>query len=398
MTERRSNVVQHPRAAASPAITPFQPFYAAEIEGKSPPPLEWIVDGVLLRGTVILLAGPPKVGKSLLLQQLLTAVALGQPWLGRETVSARTFGLFCEDPQAILHRRQIAINSFYDRDAADLETNFSWLCRDHDDALLVEFEKFSDKPKFTPLWHQFVNYVKEDEREVIGLDTVATIFGGQENSRPQATAFLRELQKLAFEINGAIILSAHPSRGNPHSYSGSSAWLASVRSGLSLGRPVNYDPETGEPRDIRILRGLGSNYGAAITAEQLEYQDGVWVNTEAPTSRKRGPLSAVELSDLKYRLLIGLKRVLQNDGRVPADEMDPKSLPNRARRSTDPQINRVPLNDLYLCQQQLLDNGQIVRVEVGHRCLIRPHDGPFYRDESPWLAPPPPRQEREAAD
>ena len=53
---------------------------------------------VLMRGTVCLLTGVPKIGKSLLLQQGLTGCATGQPWLGRDTVGCRAFGLFTEDP------------------------------------------------------------------------------------------------------------------------------------------------------------------------------------------------------------------------------------------------------------------------------------------------------------
>lgn len=375
-------------------IEPFEPFYVAQMEGREPKPRRWLVDGILARQTVLLFAGPPKIGKSLLVQQMLTAIATGRPWLNRETVQARCLGLFCEDPQEELERRQADINTFYGVDPADFETEYTWNSRFGLDALLVEFERVGDKPKWTDLWTQLLTFVRDEGVQVIALDTAATVFGGNENFRNQVTIFLRELQKLASEIDGAIVLCAHPSRTSPNSYSGNTAWLASVRAGVSLGRPADWDAETGEPRHVRVLRGLGANYGAGVTAERLEFDHGVLIPGEpdhAAGPHRNAPLTAMERQDLRYRLLIGLKRVLNNGGKVPADVEKRESMPNRARRSTDPQINRVALNDLYLAQDELLDAGQAVRVYVKGQVLIRPADGPYYRDEEPYLPPPPPK-------
>lgn len=390
------NVVRLPRQA-KPALDQFRPFYVSELQGVDLPAPEWVVDGVLLRGTVSLFAGPPGIGKSLLLQQLLTATALGQPWLGRETIQARSFGLMCEDPLNQLKRRQQDINAHFDRDAADLEMELSIESRDGKDSLLVEFpNNFRATPKYTALWDQMWDYVEDEGIKIVGVDTAAAVFGGNENSREQTTVFMRELQKKAVQIDGAVILSAHPSKGNV--VSGSTAWLASARFGMALMRPGDFDPETGQPRDARVLRGLKANYGAGITSERLEYMDGVFVPTESEQKHgptKRGPLSDQELADLRYRLLIGLKRVLQNGAKVPADEMDAKSMPNRARRSGSQEINRVPLNELYRAQQAMLEVGQIVRVSVKKQCLIRPADGPYYEGETPYLSIPAPKSELE---
>lgn len=386
--EMSDPVTRFPAERARPPAKrpePFRAFYAAEMEGREPKPREWMVDGVIPRKTVVLLAGPPKIGKSLLVQQLLTAAALGHNWLGRQTIQSRSFGMFCEDPQEELERRQADINFHYGVSAADFETEYSWQSRDGKEALLCEFNR--DKIIWTDLWEQLTLYCVDEGIRLLALDTAATCFGGNENFRNQVTAFLRGLQGLAIKIDGAVILSAHPSRSSPNSYSGTTGWLASVRTGLSLGRPVDFDPETNEPRHVRVLRGLGTNYGAGVGAERLEFDHGVLVPTE-PEQRatgKRGPLSQLERNELKYRLLMGLKKVRLNDGKIPADVEKRDSMPNRARRSTDPQINRVPLNELYLAQEELLDSGQVVRVSVNRQCLIRPHDSGFYDNEEPWI-------------
>ena len=200
----------------------------------------------------------------------------------------------------------------------------------------------------------------------------------------------RALQVKAIEINGCIILNVHPAKSNVNGYSGTTAWLASARGGLSLGRPVDYDQETGEPANVRVLRGLGSNYGVGITAERIEYRDGVFIHADAEMNRKRGPLGIIEREELKDRLMRGVRLTLMNGGKIPADEMQPTSLPNRVKRQTNPALSRIPLNELYLAQNELLASGQLVRVDVDGRCLIRPHDGPYIQGESPWVMPPAP--------
>lgn len=391
-----------PARSNQPTIEPFRPFYASQMQGHEPKPREWLIDGVLLRRSVMVFAGPPKIGKSLLLQQLLTATALGQPWLDRETVQTRSSGLFTEDPQEELERRQTDINTLYDRDPADFELDLTWKSLEGKDAVMVEFDRFGNKPKLTPLWDQFWRFVADEGIQMIGLDNARVIFGGSENFPNQVTAFCRLLVQKAVEINGGIVLAAHPAKNDPRGVAGTGAWLASVRAGMSLHRPADWDEERDTIRDPRrVLAGLGMNYGAGLGAERLELRDGVFVQTDdaRPRHRKAGPLSQTEMMDLRYRLLIGMKRILQNGGRVPADEMDAKSMPNRARRSTDERINRIPLNELYRAQQDMIEAGQLVRVDVGRKCLLRPHDGPYYDDEQPWLPAPAPRPEtKNAAD
>lgn len=368
-------------------LKPFRPFYASQLEGYTPKPRQWLVDGVLMRRTVTLFVGPPKIGKSLLLQQLLTSVATGLPWLGHACERGRAFGMFTEDPAEEINRRQLDINAAYDRAAADYELDLSWQTLEGEDALLVEFDRYGDQPKFTPLWHQLWQFVEDEGIEIVGLDTAAVIFGGNENFRGQVTNFMRGLVAQAVAKNCGIVLTAHPSKISANSYSGSTAWLGSARSAMSLGRPADYDPENG-PHNERVLRGLGSNYAAGLIADKLEYHRGVMVpaDPELQTHKaKRGPLNHTERMDLEYRLLAGLKNVMKNGGLVLADEGAAMGLVNRARRSPNPMLNGVSLNDLAAAQDALLASGRVVRVSVGSKCLLRPADGPYYAKEQPWL-------------
>lgn len=138
MADNRGNVVRLPQSSL---IAPFQPTYIASLQGKEPEPIRFIVDGCIPRGAVTLLAGDSDLGKSYLAQQLLTAVALGRDWLGRQTERVRTFGLFAEDSERVLHLRQDKISQHYGIEHADLELDASWLSRDGGDASLLTYDR-----------------------------------------------------------------------------------------------------------------------------------------------------------------------------------------------------------------------------------------------------------------
>lgn len=62
----------------------------AQLVGKKVPPREWLVDGMIPHGKVTLLSGDGGLGKSLLMQQLMTAAATGQDWLELKTRTRTT--------------------------------------------------------------------------------------------------------------------------------------------------------------------------------------------------------------------------------------------------------------------------------------------------------------------
>lgn len=362
----------------------FRPFYPSSMTGLPPPAPEWLVDGLVLRGSVCLVTGVPGIGKSLLIQQLLTAVALGKPWLDKETMAMRTFGLFGEDPQDQLERRQLDINAHYEASPPDYEDNYAWDARDALDAVLWGHDQARGRLGPTPFWDTFWGYIAEQGQQLIALDTAAVVYEGNENARNEVTPFMRALTQKAVQHNCAIILSAHPARGTPNGYSGSSAWLGSSRFAFNVGRPKDFDVETGQPALERTIRGLKFNYSAGIAAEKILWNRGVFIPDATDDPPPKHALNRIDRIDLQYRLLAGMKRVIQYGGKLSADELSSQSMPSRARRSGDPNINRIPLNDLYRAQQELIDSGMVVLVQVDRRVLIRPAEGSKYGNETPW--------------
>ncbi|MBF0562240.1 MAG: AAA family ATPase, partial [Alphaproteobacteria bacterium] len=111
---------------------------------------------------------------------------------------------------------------------------------------------------------------------LVVIDTAADTFGGNEIARPQVRQFLSRLTRLAQQIDGVVIVLAHPSQSGMSSGSGgggSTAWSNSARSRLYLEIP---EPESGRTveRNARILTRKKSNYASIGDEITLKYVDG----------------------------------------------------------------------------------------------------------------------------
>ena len=190
----------------SPEIPTIDPFL---LDGEPIPVRRWIVNDWIPHGNVTMLAGAGGTGKSLIAMQLLTACAIGQPWLGRPTMACRALGVFCEDDKAELHRRQVDINKLYDVEFGDLE-NLKWISRVGEDSTMMTFDKF-DRGNVTEFYQQVFNVASGFGAQLIVIDTLHDVFGGNEIYRPQARKFVNLLATLARDHDGAVVLCAHPS-------------------------------------------------------------------------------------------------------------------------------------------------------------------------------------------
>ena len=137
------------------------------------------------------------------------------------------------------------------------------------------------------LWgQQLVPFILDTGAQLVVIDTAARTFRGNENDRGQTTGFIEMLTRLAVQIDGAVVLTMHPSKDNVSWYAGSGAWKASARSAMSLERPKGYDEETQARADERVLRVRKGNYTGARPWIPLRFVDGVFVAEDAPPRRQ----------------------------------------------------------------------------------------------------------------
>lgn len=366
-------------------LRPFSPFNVSD-RTDEPKPREWIVDAAVMRRTVCLLTGAPGLGKSLLLQQLCCSVSLGQPWLGREVIPARALGIFTEDDNDELQRRQRDMDNYYNVLPPDYEARMHWDTREGETTNLVEWE--FGRPVKTDFWRALWGeenphaFVWQNDIQVVVLDSATAVFGGNINNATQVQYFVRELHQQAIRMNGAVIINAHPNKADINSFGGSIQWIAACRAALGLRRPSDYDDETDTPADVRELWGLKANYHGRKSRDKLHYEAGVFVLDDPPPKRRlNDPLERLEMDN---RLVMGLRRAIHNGARVPADVMAAGSLPRRAHQAKD--IDGVSLNWLYDAQERLVRDGRIVRVNARGKCLIRPAEQKLYEgEEGLWM-------------
>jgi RecA-family ATPase len=276
-----------PLQDARTAMRPGRPLQGgispAQWAGKTIPSRRWIVEGLIPVGSVTMISGDGGLGKSLLGMQLIAACATGRDWLGMSAEPCLAVGLHCEDDEAELHRRMAAIAEAEGFDLADLDQAHLFSRAGADNALFTVPHMQGAELNATAVFTGLSNFAIDHGARLIVLDSLHDLFPGNENIRPQVRAFVTELRALAMEIDGAVVLLAHPSAAGLSTgsgTSGSTAWNNAVRSRLYLTRPPDGDDDAGDP-DARQLRTMKANYGAAGGVIRLRYRDGVFVRTDS---------------------------------------------------------------------------------------------------------------------
>lgn len=220
-----------------------------------------------------MLTGPGGVGKSLLAQQLLTAIALGLPFLGMETVRARCLYITCEDDADELWRRQDAINAAFRVEMAALEGNLFLvsLCG-QDGTALADFT--SGTLKATSRWQQLADFVRSNDIRVFVFDNATDAMAGDLNDVHQVAEFVNLLTGLALEIDGAAVILHHPNKAGAD-WLGSMAWHNKVRSRLMMAHG-----ESAADPDVRTLSNPKANYGPSGGSITFRWYAGAFVTDD----------------------------------------------------------------------------------------------------------------------
>jgi hypothetical protein len=269
-------LVEHAGPSARPERRPLD---WKALSGRSPPARDWAVDHWLAQGHVALLAGAPGVGKTLLAQTLGTCLALGSEYIDLIPRPRRVLIWGGEDEDAELWRRQLDIcrclNVGTEALAGQLIVE-SYLSRDITLAGLG-FGRLVTTPMMTELREQIGDY----KADYVFLDSLARVYGGNENDRHQVTQFVSELAHACAPTVAGLCLLGHPGKATGSEYSGSTAWEGSVRSRLYLGHRLpdqhpDEDEQAPAEDTVRYVCRRKSNYSAKDW-RKLTYEGGVLV-------------------------------------------------------------------------------------------------------------------------
>ncbi len=270
-----------------PAREADDSFSPADL-GAEPPARSWLVEDCFMVGTVALLSSDGGLGKSLLMQQLCTAAALGKPWLGRQVQQCAAYALFCEDDREELWRRQADINRHYGCESRAL-WRLTYRSRPGRNNLLAVYDRWNGQAQSTALYGEICDHVVPSlpgtGARLVILDTASDVFGGNEIARDQVRSFISMLRRLAIAIQGVVVLTAHVSNEGLASGSGlagNRAWSNSVRSRLYLTGGRAEKGREAHPNE-RLLRGMKNNYGERARITTLRWTRGVFEVVETAT-------------------------------------------------------------------------------------------------------------------
>ncbi len=279
--------------------------------GRTPAQRAWVVEGWLPAGSTTVLYGDGGTGKSLLAQQLATAVVAGSPFLGLPVRQGGALALFCEDDLDELHRRQAAINAALGVGYGALD-ELLIVSTIGEDSTLFKFEPGIVTGAPTEFGVGFASLAAK--AALIIIDTAADTFAGKEIDRYQVRQFVTWLNAIAKRTGAAVVLLAHPSltgMASGRGQSGSTAWTNGARSHLYL----EHDAAEGDALADSCARRLSrkkANYAAKGDTLRLTWRDGAFALDDAPTPRKAArlmPAETIALEALRVALLAhGMER------------------------------------------------------------------------------------------
>jgi hypothetical protein len=347
------------------------PLRWSALAGPPPPRSWWIQDWLGPWPTLV--AGAGGAGKTTLWQTIATSLATGNPFLGPSVRPVNVLMWLCEDDKSEVWRRQHAINAHFHLDYEDLEQLHIVPRMGFENTLLGNAY---GSPVFTSLREELKEQVEDLHIDVLVLDNIAQMFGGNENDRHQVTMFANGIGGLVTERPFACVFLGHPGRRESSEFSGSGAWENAMRMRWYLGptlpdqKPDDSDEEEQDP-EVLYLSKRKANYSSKDW-RKLRRRNSVLVLDEPQgvsgridlAIRKEGAETVV-LSALSKLKGIG---ILASDSKnspdyLPAQIVAKNLHQNHTKRELAEALNR------------LMGDGKLLRGVIGHYSNRAPRYG-----------------------
>ena len=233
-------------------------------------PIDWIVEGLIERGSNGIMAGDPKAGKSVAAVNLAVCLALGTPWMGlsvRQRV--RTAIVSREDnPDTTKRRfRQIARGK-----GADMEELRGW-CHVNSKAQTPSF--MLDNPREVA---NLIHCIKRWGSEFVILDVFNKMHSQDENKNTETRMVMNQVDRMAAETHAMFYVLHHFNKNEGENSitrrirgAGAIAGFAESIVGIDVVdekdkvRQMRFETKVGEPLAPIHYQIVESDYGKAMT-------------------------------------------------------------------------------------------------------------------------------------
>jgi AAA domain/DnaB-like helicase N terminal domain len=338
-------------------------------QGKAPPPREWWIQDWLSPAPT-LCSGTGGIGKSLLWQTIATSLATGVEFLAATATPRRVLIWSCEDDEAEIVRRQDAICAHLGVERAALQGKLYIAPRLGCDNTLLDL--VYNKPVFTPEFSRLREQVNDLGADVLVLDNIGQVYGGNENARHEVTVFVNGLQGMVHGRPFAPVLLGHVARTTGSEFAGSAAWENACRMRWYLGTALpDQPPAEDDPADpdVVYLAKRKANY-TERDYRRLIRRAGVLVPESAAGPR----FDAAARNDLAETIVFKGLAKLKEAGLQPTDGKNSNDyLP--AQIVAKGLAEGHSRKELESAMHRLMGNGSLKRAEVGRYSNRTPRFG-----------------------
>lgn len=303
---------------------PHQIIHWLDHDGQEPPAFPWLMDH-WLSWHPTLLAGRGGIGKSLLVQQLGTALSAGLPTWCAAAPRVKVLYWACEDDTDQLLRRQFAICKQMNIPFAALGNFFVDARYGLENTLLsTEFGR--------PMWTAQIEVLRQQVNDlgvdVLFLDNIGHTFGANENVRHDVTLFLNAMAGLVTGRPFCPVVLGHPSKLAGSEYSGSTAWENAVRMRWYLDDKMpdaQGDPDSPPDPDYRVLAKRKTNY-TKLDYVEFRFNEGALLPV-VPEIVEPGLMSSLQKQKATRIILGAIKRMAEMGTRCTDANNSPQYLP-----------------------------------------------------------------------
>jgi hypothetical protein len=346
------------------------PIHWPSLVGEPPPRPWWIQDW--LGPSPTLVSGAGGSGKTRLLQMIGTSLATGKRYFADQVQSLNVLIWSCEETQEEVWRQQVAINHHFGTDMIDLD-RFHVVPRQGEENTLMSLAYGT--PAMTPLLTQLREQVNDLSADVLVLDNIAQVFGGNENDRHHATYFVNAIAGIVRERPFAPVFLGHVARSQGSEFAGSAAWENAVRMRWYLGatppgQKSAADEEEPENPDAVYLCRRKANYTAKDTIKML-FKDGILL----PEGTDNGfSYAAPFRADAAEQVVLSGFLRLQQMGIAPTDGKNSGDYLPAQMIAKDLAQSHTKF-ELVQALNRLMTKGRFKRGEVGMYSNRRPRAG-----------------------
>lgn len=286
------------------------------------PAPEWLIDGIIPRGGVVGLYGPPGEGKSFVGLDMAVCVSAGIPWQGHDTYGGMAVYIAAEGGVGITKRVKalgLKYNLTADQiDVAWLTESISVVGDDSADDIDRLFKRIDDEI--------------HDQPVLIIVDTLARCFEGNENETADMGRFVKGLDRMRLAYGATVMFIHHTNaggtreRGNGSLRGAADTMIEISRDGETSNVTVSCDKQKDavefDPIELQfqIVPEVDSAVLVRATVVKSDIVFG-WISLGPSTfaelkARAEEPDSGVSLATLKRKL-----KELQAEGRITRSDL-----------------------------------------------------------------------------